>query len=120
LDFIAYHKLKSNPYHIDTGGNMAQPEAKATYTPLSRGRYRFNQGTAPGGKAVVLKRAAVRSHRNSQLHGSAPKEKQGILQIKVANNSRYCPYCDRWFPSYFNLNTGRNMCGKCNNIFIVP
>lgn len=94
---------------------------KATYTPLSRGRYRFNQGAGAGGKAVVLKRAAVRAHRNSQLHGNKPKaSQQGRLQIKVTDGSRYCPYCNRYFPSYFNLTTGRNACGKCKNIFIVP
>jgi hypothetical protein len=100
---------------------MAQSEVKATYTPLSRGRYRFNQGVGEGGKAVILKKAAVRAHRNSQLHGNAPKAlKRGCLQIKVTDRGRYCPYCDRWFPSYFNLKPGRNMCGKCDNIFIVP
>jgi hypothetical protein len=100
---------------------MAQAQVKATYTPLSRGRYRFNQEKGEGGKAIILKKAAVRAHRNSQLHGNAAGAmKPDHPQLKITGRNRYCPHCDRYFPSYFNLNTGRNMCGKCNNIFIVP
>jgi|GEM_PF-2837011 len=98
---------------------MARVKKEATYAPLSRGRFRFNQSS---GKAVILKKAAVRAHRNSQLHGKAPRapRKKSYLDIKIVNSTRYCPYCEKYYPSYIILNPGRNYCKKCGGIFIVP